>query len=582
MDIKPYDKTIKELLKSGSQFMIPRFQREYSWDKKNYQEFFEDMLNALRVDENGNVTTTPYFLGTMLFVGNYSEDKDAMIHVVDGQQRLTTITILFSAISDRFKECGEIELSKRIFEYIMTKDDDNREVRIIQSKTHYPFFSYFIQDINKENEKEPSTEEEVCIQETYKYLFRRLDENNLKKYLMKKYGREYVNQIKYLDLLKAIRNQVLETKFVSISTNELKQANMIFEILNAKGKRLANIDLIKNKLFDVLDQTEPADFAEETWKELKNKLNTYDIGLATYYSHFWNAMYKSTLNNKLYDDFVSVIKPKTKERYKEFLIEMNKCADSYIRIVNPTLDMFNRRKEYQEIVDVLYNLSTLFGIVQVRVGLLVLFKLWDDESITTKQLKIVLHFLEHFHFVYNALLSLRANKLRSIYGSFAKAIRENNDKNMVWNIIRNDLIQPLLAIMPDYTLFEQAFCKLTYENHVDDPNNVKTKYVINQMHMHYEKKTVVESNATIEHIYPENNKGVALNIGNLIMLESTINNSCCTKNYNEKKILYGDSAYKWIHSFIDSNEEWEIDCINDRAKVMAKVFYDDVVLGGIS
>jgi len=86
MDIKPYDKTIKELLKSGSQFMIPRFQREYSWDKKNYQEFFEDMLNALRVDENGNVTTTPYFLGTMLFVGNYSEDKDAMIHVVDGQQ----------------------------------------------------------------------------------------------------------------------------------------------------------------------------------------------------------------------------------------------------------------------------------------------------------------------------------------------------------------------------------------------------------------------------------------------------------------------------------------------------------------
>lgn len=42
MDIKPYDKTIRDLLNSKRQFVIPRFQREYSWDKKNYKEFFED------------------------------------------------------------------------------------------------------------------------------------------------------------------------------------------------------------------------------------------------------------------------------------------------------------------------------------------------------------------------------------------------------------------------------------------------------------------------------------------------------------------------------------------------------------
>ena len=46
MNIKPYDKTIRDLLGSKRQFLIPRFQREYSWDKKNYQEFFEDKSNA--------------------------------------------------------------------------------------------------------------------------------------------------------------------------------------------------------------------------------------------------------------------------------------------------------------------------------------------------------------------------------------------------------------------------------------------------------------------------------------------------------------------------------------------------------
>ena len=49
MDIKPIDKTIKELLKSGRQFVIPRFQRDYSWDKKHYEEFLNDILNGLRV-----------------------------------------------------------------------------------------------------------------------------------------------------------------------------------------------------------------------------------------------------------------------------------------------------------------------------------------------------------------------------------------------------------------------------------------------------------------------------------------------------------------------------------------------------
>lgn len=47
MNFKPDEKNIRSLLKSGCQFVIPRFQREYSWDKKNYQEFFEDMINNL-------------------------------------------------------------------------------------------------------------------------------------------------------------------------------------------------------------------------------------------------------------------------------------------------------------------------------------------------------------------------------------------------------------------------------------------------------------------------------------------------------------------------------------------------------
>ncbi|HWK57727.1 MAG TPA: DUF262 domain-containing protein [Parapedobacter sp.] len=112
MNIKPKDETIKSLLISGSQFAIPRFQREYSWDKKNYQEFLDDMLNCLTLKE-GKLEPNSYFLGTMLFIGDYSDsnDRNKPISVVDGQQRITTITILFSALSDRFRIINEETLS---------------------------------------------------------------------------------------------------------------------------------------------------------------------------------------------------------------------------------------------------------------------------------------------------------------------------------------------------------------------------------------------------------------------------------------------------------------------------------------
>ena len=231
MDIKPYDKTIRDLLGSKRQFIIPRFQREYSWDKKNYQEFLEDIVGNLVIKE-GKISSTQYFLGTMLFIGNFTEGTEQEIQVVDGQQRLTTITILFSALSDRFAELGQATLSRQLFSYIMTEDDDGNEVRILKSKTSYPFFSYFIQDKDKALNPEATTEEEHCIKVTYEYFRAQLTETKLKAMLKRKHGSEIVEALSEVDILKALRDQVLNSTFVSISTTDRDQANKIFEIQN--------------------------------------------------------------------------------------------------------------------------------------------------------------------------------------------------------------------------------------------------------------------------------------------------------------------------------------------------------------
>lgn len=581
MNIKPQDKTIKELLLSEHQFIIPRFQREYSWEKKHYKEFFEDMLDCLLV-EKGNITTNQYFLGTMLFVGDCFENDQVEISVVDGQQRLTTITILFSALSDRFLQLDEEKLSKQIFRYIMTEDDNGEQIRIIKSKTHYPFFSFFIQDRKKEIHQEANSEEEEMIEEAFKYLYDNLDEKKLRSYLKKRYGSDEVDKLAYVNILKAIRDQVLGTTFVSISTKERKQANMIFEILNAKGKNLTETDLIKNKIFEMVDDVEPADYAEEKWKSIKNILNTSDtgVGFVQFYRHFWISKYKKSSMNKLYDDFKTYVKPKTKETYKSFLQEIEDTAKLYIKIVDPKRSDFDNRKEYYGIVQSMNALTNYFNIVQVRIALIALLEAKEKELISLKQFKEIVYYLDNFHFAYNAIGTKPTNKLETIYSKFAIKLRTANSKEVARECI-DELISELDNIYISYQDFEEKFIMLVYSKK-DNPSNLKTKYAINKIACYYDENEVFDDEGSIEHILSESAGDDNLSIGNLILLEGRLNKEADNLDYTSKIEVYKKSSYKWVQEFISNNTEWDQDKVIARSKEMAKMYYTKILGKSIS
>ncbi len=575
MDIKPYDKTIRDLLGSKRQFIIPRFQREYSWDKKNYQEFLEDIVGNLVIKE-GKISSTQYFLGTMLFIGNFTEGTEQEIQVVDGQQRLTTITILFSALSDRFAELGQATLSRQLFSYIMTEDDDGNEVRILKSKTSYPFFSYFIQDKDKALNPEATTEEEHCIKVTYEYFRAQLTETKLKAMLKRKHGSEIVEALSEVDILKALRDQVLNSTFVSISTTDRDQANKIFEILNAKGKRLAHIDLIKNKIFEVLNKVEPADFAEETWKNIKETLSSgkESVGLATFYQHFWSSKYKKVYSNKLYEAFATI--KKSEAAYTEFLNDLYKNAKVYMQIVNPKREDYDNRKEYFGVVQSLNCINNYFNVVQVRIALLALFDAKQRGIIDLTMLKSTLSYLENFHFAYNAILANRTNRLEKIYSSFAIAFRKAQTKAVAQDIIQNKLITPLDELFPTFETFSAKFAALTFTKK-DKVSNVKTKYAINKLNNFYSNTEVFADDGSIEHIISEREGGDALNIGNLILLEGNLNDEAGYKDYSNKCVIYAKSNYVWVKNFIIQHEQWDSSMIAQRAIELSKVYYGKIL-----
>lgn len=83
---------------TDKKYIIPRYQREYSWTKEQLEDFYTDIVSNIKEDK-GNYEIQEYFFGTVILVGKM-EKTNKPIEIIDGQQRITTITILLSVLSD--------------------------------------------------------------------------------------------------------------------------------------------------------------------------------------------------------------------------------------------------------------------------------------------------------------------------------------------------------------------------------------------------------------------------------------------------------------------------------------------------
>ena len=111
MKVEARSQKIENVLKKGT-FIIPDYQREYDWDTEEINEFFED-INEIGKDES-------YFIGHMVFEGEFNGEK---FIVIDGQQRITTITIMLCVIRDIFYDKKENDLADGINDnFIFGKD----------------------------------------------------------------------------------------------------------------------------------------------------------------------------------------------------------------------------------------------------------------------------------------------------------------------------------------------------------------------------------------------------------------------------------------------------------------------------
>lgn len=550
MNMDAYTRNIKDILSLDRKYTIPRFQREYAWEKSELSTMYDDIFDQIKLIDN-SVSISEYFIGSLVLVGD--DTKDTKFIVVDGQQRITTITIILSVIGEKFLKLGEQKLAQSIHKYIVGYNDDGDDYYKLENENPKPFLQLRIQSLEKD-QKEPTSDEEKKLLNAYEYFDKELNEKSLRK------KQKHLQDLSYLDILKGVRDQVLKFKTIYITVSEIDTAYTIFETLNAKGKDLVSVDLIKNKIFQLLDSDSPIDKPREVWKEMQKTLyNSKDkINMPIFYRHFWLSKYSKATETKLYEQFLKHISPE-KSRYIEFLNELKNSSKWYSKIASPSSEDWNRSEE----IGIFLSLDALklFDTKQVRSILLALCELrYNDKKISEKYFKKAIQGLEHFHFLFTAVTSSRASSLDDLYSKYARNMRIASDKNKVHMII-DELLKELNERKPTFEVFKSNFNNIYYSNdYVKDKGLIK--YIFRKFESNLNKNdSFIPHISSIEHIYSQSSKlnSIYNNLGNLIPLEQDLNSSIGNKKFSDKLTYYKKSNYKLTQIFckeFEESKEW--------------------------
>ena len=571
MEFKAIPRTISDALTLKRKYVIPRFQREYSWESDELTELWDDLLDSIKL-EGDKLTATEYFIGSLVLVGDDDDTTNIERQVVDGQQRLMTFTIAFSVLSQLFKKENEEKLSEIVHGYIVAEDENGVEYTKVVSETPKPFFQYRIQQRDIDFKQIPNSSEEKRILTAYKFFEDRLSARALTKSFSARFP---AVDNAYVDLLKLIRDQILKCKVIYVTVNSFEDAYTIFEVLNAKGKDLTPVDIIKNSLFSILQQTEPIDAAYEKWNRIRANMTaakTDDI--VTFYRHYWLSKYGLVTNKNLVRHFNEKIE-KSKVAYSRFLDDLEEASIDYAEISAPN-PLNWRQPENRNVYEALEALNT-FGVTQVRSFLIALFDAKRKDLISHSEYLKILTYLQHFHFIFNAICSERPSGMERRYSSYARKLRECTSKKESSACIR-ELITVLEETLPTYEVFESQFQNVEYTS-----DNTKQKrlvqYILKKIEDYSSGTAEMKPDSfSIEHILPESTRHPMVGLlGNLLPLGVDLNSELDNKNFTDKIAGYRRSQYNTVQEFVARYEKvpvWSEDEITARTKRLAYIMYN--------
>lgn len=448
-----------------TQFVIPVYQRIYSWDIKQCLQLWEDIL---KIGQSEKIEG--HFIGSIVFVANdiYQVGHNELL-VIDGQQRLTTITLILVALrnilQDKQEILGKFSAIKIDNRYLINRDEENeRKYKLILSENDKDTLLALIDKDRREPNK-PSSR----IKENFAFFEKVVLENK--------------------DKLEQICKGLEKLMIVSISLERSKDnPQLIFESMNSTGKNLTQTDLIRNYILMGLESKEQNRLYEKYWRAMElafpqDKLETY---FNAFVRHYLTLKTQEIPNiSRVYESFKMYQQENTID-IESLLQDLQKYCDYFCYIAF--------RKETDE---GLKRAFESFLELESDTPYPLLLQLYDDyaSKILSKQDFICIMALIESYIFRRSVCEIPTNSLNKTFASFSKNIKK--ESYLESTQAQFVLLKSYMRFPSDNEFKESIIRKDFY-------HFAKKIYYFQKLENFERKEKVSTNEYTIEHIMPQN------------------------------------------------------------------------------
>lgn len=544
------------LTQNKTQFVIPVYQRNYDWTTAECKQLLEDII------EVGNKTSNDdtHFIGSIVFIhdGVYTSSDVKQLVIIDGQQRLTTMTLLYLALyrfalaNDMEEKAAEINETILINRFVK---EDSSKLKLKQTDVNAKAFRFLMNDNSPGDYNEYSR-----IIDNYNFFYHTLNKDNF-------------------SIVTEGLNRLL---FVEISLERGKDdPQRIFESLNSTGLELSQADLIRNYILMGLEPREQVRVFENYWEIIENNAiieNSQESKVSELIRDYLTLINKKIPNkSKVYDEFKARFKKRDVDFYQNTLQTIKQYSVIYNKLLNPSNESdVEIQRELRSIKQLEINVSYPF--------LLPVYADYITNDIDKNTFIEVLRLIQSYTWR-RFIVGLPTNALNKIFMTlYTDVDRSNYLKSIEKALIKKRSSQrfpnniEIEAALKDKDLYNtQAKNRLYYFEQMEHFRNP-------------ERVDLSSTDITIEHIFPQNpdakwksditeadyklfSEKYLNTIANLTL--SGNNGSLGNKSFSEKKDMNKDEgrqgyAYSnlWMNEALKTKDVWNVAELEERFKLL--------------
>ncbi len=463
--MKATEAKLLEFLKKSPQFLIPIYQRTYSWGERECNQLWDDIIRT-----GQNETLTAHFVGSIVYVekGLYQVSSQSPLLVIDGQQRLTSVTILIEALARALGGSEPIDgfSAKKLRNYYLLNalEEGERKYKLVLSQTDKASLIALLE--------QQATPKEYSI---------RVEENF-------KFFTEKITSIK--SEIAALCKGLAKLVIVDISLNrEQDNPQLIFESLNSTGRELSQADLIRNFILMRLEPQLQTRLYEQYWRPME-----VDFGQEGYATHFDGFMrhYLTVKTgdipnvNQVYEAFKQYAHSSKVTSIEELVADIRIFAGYYCCMALGAEQVADLKIAFQDLRE-----------LKVDVAYPFLLELYNDYSLkilSENELLDVIRLTESYVFR-RAVCAIPTNSMNKTFAQFARSLKK--DRYV-------ESIKAAFCTLPSYRRFPDDM-EFKRELQAKDLYNFRSRsYWLRRLENLDRKERVIVDEYTIEHIMPQN------------------------------------------------------------------------------